>query len=166
MKQFLSDILGFMKNLNFIDLLLYIAILVLLILIVSLVYIIKTTPDLEEEIIELEEESELDLKEVVNNIENNQINDATATFTNYEKDQEEKAIISYEELIAKNKMGEINYKEEEIIDDEILVKKINLDDMISASKKSDNHPKENKLFRYANEEAFLKTLQTLNELLN
>ncbi len=164
MKQLFNDIIGFMTNLNYIDLLLYIAILVLLILVVSLIYIIKTS---EEEIVDSNnEETDIDLKEVVNNIITTQESVPTSTFTSYEKDQEEKAIISYEELLAKSKMGNINYNEEEILDDEILVKKIDLNNITSYKNENLTKSKESKLFRYTNEEAFLKALQKLNELLN
>lgn len=163
MKQLCSDILGFTKNLTQVDLLLYFAILVLIILIVSLIYIIKNSA--LEEVIEEDDSEDIDLKEIVTNIENT--NTPTIEFTSYEKDQEEKAIISYDELIARNKTGNINYNEEEIINDEISVKKIDLDNIITLNeKKQEKNETSNKLFKYANEEAFLNALQALNELLN
>ena len=158
MGQLIKDIIGFTKNLNLVDILLYLAILVLVILVVCLLYIIKTS-DYEEE-----KEEDLDLKEVVTNIENTQ-SIPTIPFTSYEKDQEEKAIISYEELLAKNRVGSLNYQEE-ILEDDISIKKINLDNIIEENQKRNEEKKESKLFRYTNEEDFLKALQTLNELLN
>ena len=165
MKQLFRDIIGFSKILTQVDLLLYFAILVLIILVVSLIYIIKNS-DEEEEIKEERNTADLDLKEVVSNIENTSTPN-TIEFTSYEKDQEEKAIISYDELIARNKTGNINYDEEEILNDDISVKKIDLDNMVTFTEKEEAKPeKESKLFKYANEEAFLSALQALNELLN
>lgn len=161
MKQLGYDIIGFLKNISQVDLLLYFGVLILIILVVSLIYIIKNEE--EEYTEEKEGQEELDLKEVVTKIENTA--PSTIDFTSYEKDQEEKAIISYDELIAKNKTGHINYNEEKVLDDEISIRKIDLDHMLKDTKKDE---KENTqiLFKYANEEAFLKALQTLNELLN
>lgn len=165
MKQLFRDIIGFSKNLTQVDLLLYFAILVLIILVVSLIYIIKNS-DEEEEIKEERNTADLDLKEVVSNIENTSTPN-TIEFTSYEKDQEEKAIISYDELIARNKTGNINYDEEEILNDDISVKKIDLDNMVTFTEKAEEKNKtESRLFKYANEEAFLSALQALNELLN
>lgn len=164
MKQLFSDIIGFVKNLSQVDLLLYFAILVLIILVVSLIYIIKTSDD-EEEITESFNNEDIDLNEVVTNIENT--DPPTIEFTSYEKEQEEKAIISYEELIAKNKSGAISYNEEEIENGEISIKKIDLDNIIVENEKEIKEEIDStKLFKYANEEAFLSALKTLNELLN
>lgn len=163
MKQLFSDIIGFTKNLTQVDLLLYFAILVLIILIVSLIYIIKNSD--EEEIKEEFNTEEIDLKEVVSNIEN--VEPPTIEFTSYEKDQEEKAIISYDELIAKNKSGTFQYNEEEIQNDEISIKKIDLDNIVASNEIAKEATiSENKLFKYANEEAFLNALKALSELLN
>jgi hypothetical protein len=162
MKQLILDIMGFMKNLNWVDLLLYLAVLVLLILVVSLIYIIKNDEDenMEEDSFEYNTE-DIDLKEVVNNIENT--NPSVVDFTKYEEEQEEKAIISYDELLKKNKIGNIKYDKEELVNDEVSVKKIDLNNIIEERnieiKKNENSP----LYKYEKEEAFLKTL---NELLN
>lgn len=164
MKQLFNDIFNLMKNMNQIDFLLYFAILVLIILVVSLIYIIKTTED-EEIVIDTFNSEDIDLKEVVENIENTE--PPTVEFTSYEKDQEEKAIISYDELIARSKTGTINYGEEEIIDDELTIKKIDLDSIVNNNEIEIQETKqENHLFKYTNEEAFLQALKQLNELLN
>lgn len=164
MKQLFNDIFNLMKNMNQIDFLLYFAILVLIILVVSLIYIIKTTED-EEIVIDTFNSEDIDLKEVVENIENTE--PPTVEFTSYEKDQEEKAIISYDELIARSKTGTINYGEEEVIDDELTIKKIDLDSIVNNNEIEIQETKqENHLFKYTNEEAFLQALKQLNELLN
>lgn len=175
MKQLLSNIFGFIKSLDPIDILLYFAVVVLIILVVSLIYIIKTSDDDEEEIEEpiipkkeqnISKNDDLDLKEVMNSLENT--NPPISEFTSYESEQEEKAIISYEELLRKNKYGQINYDEEKTLNDEISIKKVNLDKLAEIKEEPVEKVKTNthNLFRYEKEEAFLKALQTLNQLLN
>lgn len=158
MKQILKDILGLFTSVTSIDLLLYFAVLVLIVLIVSLIYIIKTSDEEEEQILETEKE---DLKSIVATIETEK--PALLELTDYEAEQEEKAIISYEELLAKNKSSNIHYEEENILNDEVTVKKIDLDALL-------DKPKENKksacFYNYEREEEFLKKLQTLSKLLS
>ena len=50
--------------------------------------------------------------------------------TEYEKEQEEKAIISYEELVNSIKKKKINYEDEKN-DKDVSIKKIDLDNLIS-----------------------------------
>ncbi len=71
MGRFMSDVFGFIKSLNPIDILLYFAVVILIVLIVSLIYIIKTSDD-EDEIEEKGssyykeiKNDDLDLKEVM-----------------------------------------------------------------------------------------------------
>lgn len=166
MKQLFSDIIGFIKNLNQVDFLLYFAILVLIILVVSLIYIIKTSDEEEEEILvdELSNNEDIDISEIVTNIENTI--PPAIEFTSYEKEQEEKAIISYEELLAKSKEGVISYNEEEIENTEISIKKIDLDNIIVENEEKKNIERNTKSTKYAEEEAFLQTLKQLSDLLN
>lgn len=168
MKQLFKDLLNFITSLSQMDLLLYFAVLVLIILVVSLIYIIKTSD--EEEIYENPEDGttmynneDIDLKEIITNIEES--NPPVVEYTDYEREQEEKAIISYDELIERSKMGMIKYDTEEENNKEVSIKKINLDKMTKVEGKVET-PKSNSLFRYEKEEAFLKALQSLNELLN
>ena len=168
MKQLLKDITSFITSLNQMDLLLYFAVLILIILVVSLIYIIKTS-DEEEELESSETGStiynkeDLDLKEVITNIEES--TPPVVEYTDYEREQEEKAIISYDELIERSKMGTVNYATEEVANKEVSIKKINLDKLVEPKIKEET-PKNNSLFHYEKEEAFLKALQSLNELLN
>ncbi len=160
MKQIASDVLGLIKSINPIDLLLYFAVLVLIVLIVSLAYIIKTG-DEEEETDLKNNDSVEDLKTIVQNLEIEK--PSVLKLTDYEAEQEEKAIISYEELVAKNKLGNVSFSEEKIKDDEITIKKINLDTLI------ENKSQEIKpicFYNYEREEAFLKKLKALNHLLS
>ncbi len=166
MKQLLKDIFNFVTSLSQMDVLLYFAVLILIILVVSLIYIIKTGD--EEEPLETKENGttlynsdDVDLKEIITNIEESK--PPVVEYTDYEKEQEEKAIISYDELIERSKMGTIKYDTEET-NQEIAIKKINLDKLAKTEEKKQT-PK-GSLFHYEKEEAFLKALQSLNELLN
>ena len=170
MGRFMSDVFGFIKSLNPIDILLYFAVVILIVLILSLIYIIKTSDD-EDEIEEKGssyykeiKNDDLDLKEVMADL------SATSSIpheetTSYEEEQEEKAIISYEELLRKSKFGRLDYEENETKNDEITIKKVNLEHL-SQPKLKEELPKTNNLFKYEKEEAFLKALKQLNELLN
>lgn len=84
--------------------------------------------------------------------------------TEYEKDQEEKAIISYDELIQKHNRFAINYEKEEVIDD-LIVKKVNLNDLVNRNEKEEMN-EEVRVISYQKEEAFLSALKELNSLLN
>ena len=83
----------------------------------------------------------------------------------YERDQEEKAIISYDELINKHKNYGINYEEEKVMDD-VVVKKINLKDLVNQNIEEYKISDDLKVVSYEKEEAFLSALKELNHLLN
>ena len=122
MKDLINDIIGFLSTLTGIDLLLYCAVLFLILLVVCLAYIIKNT-DEDEEITDLNN-SELNLKDVVKTLEKEK-EAPLIHHTSYEEEQEEKAIISYDELLAQNE-NKNTYNEEIIDNDELTIKKINL----------------------------------------
>ncbi len=184
-----NDIWQIIRSLSFIDYILYFAVVTLIVLVVSLVYVIQM--EKEENIEELENnqtneeeyvmknevEEEIDLQNIVNIIDENP--QPLADMTAYEEEQESKAIISYDELIKESDQSRINYTKEEMIDDVIPVKRITLnsvetDNPISFTPKEPKiefEAKETsttgvKLFSYEKEEAFLKALKQLNELLN
>lgn len=191
MVHFFEDMLSFLQTLSFIDYILYFAVLVLIVLIISLIYVIRMSDEemdlenIEEKKIEqpinlsnsitspvnitAEQEKEspndiIDLKEIVNTIDEKPT--PVIDMTAYEAEQEEKAIISYEELINSTKSHPINYDTEEMVDDTVKVKKINLENLTNVNITEDPPRLEVKLFTYDHEEAFLKTLKQLNELLN
>lgn len=177
----IKDVISILTSLSLVDYILYFSILALIILVAALIYVMKTEENEKEEKKEVavgsesvknSVESEIDLQTVVNTIDENP--KPLVDMTVYEKEQEQKAIISYEELINESKKQQINYDEEELIDDCIPTKKINLTTLINETggrkpkEGLDVNPKEheNILFHYEKEEAFLKALQELNKLLN
>ena len=129
----------------------------------------------------IEKDGDIDLQSIINAIEESP--KPTIDLTAYEEEQENNAIISYDELVNGVKQKEIYYTKEEMVDDVIPVKKITLDTPkepvvnirnfeitpgepkipYSSEEKSDV---EEKIFAYEKEEAFLKALKKLNELLN
>jgi hypothetical protein len=180
MIHFFEDILAFLKTLSFIDYILYFAILVLIILIISLIYILRMndedfenpsetkdfdSPKKEENRNTLQEQNDfIDLRQIVNTIDEKPT--PVIDMTAFEAEQEEKAIISYDELISNTKSHPINYDTEELVDDTIKVKKINLENLTNLEITEEPPRIEVKLFTYDHEEAFLQTLKQLNELLN
>ncbi len=122
----------------------------------------------KDEIVNKDETNQemVNLQSITKDLENKQ-NEKTIDFTSYEAEQEEKAIISYDELLEANKKVSINYSEEKNIDD-VLVKKIDLDNTgkieLDPIKKELNSRVE--LVSYEHEEDFLKALKQLQSLLN
>ena len=121
----------------------------------------------EEEIMEVKNQEELDLQNISRAIEEQL--PKPIILNDYEKEQEEKAIISYDELIASqnNKGKVINYKEEKEIDG-LKVKSFDLDNLTKNEEQPT--PKDELqnpiLFDYKKEEEFLKTLKKLQQTLN
>lgn len=187
-----SDIYNYFQFLSFVDIVFLVAIIVLIILIVTLIYFIKINNEILnendffpknkveskdnvinkiEEVVEetpkedseLEEPELIDLKTLTKKLEEEQ-NTERVNFTEYEKDQEEKAIISYDELLKKKNKYAINYEKEELIDD-LLIKKVDLNDLVNKNE-IDDIKEDVIVISYQKEEAFLKALKELNSLLN
>ena len=179
-----KDILGFLNTLTFIDYVFFFAVVILIILIVSLIYFIKIndevfeTPqeDLKKDVltnIEVQtptpdiyaddEEGELlDLQALTKKLEENK--NMNIDLTDYEKEQEERAIISYEELLKKTGNVEINYEAEEVVND-ITVKKVDLANLVSSIEDREEKIKV-QVISYDREEAFLQALKQLQQNLN
>lgn len=194
MMNIFQDVIDIFGGFGIIDYILYIAVVTLIILIVSLIYVMKNENSLDESENKAVEEvsnnmleentlsEDLDLKDLVASIDEKPKN--IINMTAYEEEQERKAIISYDELINNANQKTIAYDDEQLIDDVIPVKKIQTADLelpkfknatvISNLELKQKEPKievnsietTSKLFSYEKEEAFLKALKELNELLN
>lgn len=192
----LEDIWAIISSLSIVDYILYFGIITLICLVISLIYILKTEKleqedkdVFEEGPLETSKDEEIDLQNIVNIIDENP--KPLVDMTAYEEEQEQKAIISYDELIKAAQAGSLSYDNEELVDDVIPVKKIQVSPMelpklkenksvISSLELPQKEPKlevdtevspppttaQVKLFSYEKEEAFLKALQQLSELLN
>ena len=156
MKNLVLDIASFLKSLTVIDYVLYFAILILLLLIVSLIYLLKTT-DIEEEEIEQINEDDINLKDLTKTLENRK--PEYEGLTEYEQEQEQKAIISYDELLNSVKNNNISY-DDEYMEDTVRIKKVNLDTL------AEERQKPHKVISLEHEEAFLQSLKKLQKLLD
>lgn len=165
----INDIISVLKGLSLVDYVLYVSVLILIILCVALFYVIRSE-NLEDDIDNeslgrdamKEKNEELDLQAIVNSIDENP--KPKIDISSYEEEQEQTAIISYDELLKKANELHLNYEEEQMVDDVIPVKKIDISSMFSSA--TPQTLNEQKVFHYEREEAFLKTLKELNQLLN
>ncbi len=161
--QLFYDTIDFLKSVAFVDVVFFLAILVLMLLIITLIYFIKENNE-EIESPDLTKLTELDLlKEITEEIENDEPKEIN--LNKYEEEQEEKAIISYDELIKHKNNFALNYSEEETINDDIKVKKVDLDNLINKDLKLENKT-HGVMFSYEKEEAFLAALRALQQTLN
>ena len=153
-----SDIWSLLMALRLVDVVFFFAVLILMILVVMLIYFIMANKDEDEK--SLGETQEMKIaKELKKNMKNKE--EANINFTNYEKEQEDKAIISYDELLKKRSNYELNYETEEMHDD-LSVKKVNLDNLIK--EKNDSTPNlEVRVISFQKEEAFLEALKRLQQ---
>lgn len=159
MRNLLQNLVIFIKSLSLVDVLFFASIIILLILIVSLVYITRMNNDVEEEVDM--NDNDIDLVDISKKIGEESM--GPIKLTDYEKEQEDKAIISYDELLKTktNIFEEVNYKKEKDLeglkvrelDTTNTTKKVEMPKM-----KEDN--KTNSV-DYAKEEAFLETLKKL-----
>ncbi len=185
----------FIKSLTLVDIIFFVAIILLLILIVTLIYFIKINKpevfDNNSSGGNNDSKDKDDIKNIVNELSNNikpereeyndeedellDLNSLTEKLkqeekdridvTLYERDQEEKAIISYDELIQKHHNYAINYEEENVIDDDVVVKKVDLNNLVKEDSLVDNNI-EARAISYKREEDFLQALKELNRLLS
>ena len=100
----------------------------------------------------------IDLEAITKNIETN-YKPAIIELTSYEQEQENNAIISYDELVSARNKDSVNYDNEYQNASDIDIKKVNLSNKIG-----DEVPQtkiEVTLMSYEKEEAFLKALRQL-----
>ncbi|MBQ6840575.1 MAG: hypothetical protein IJO63_00460 [Bacilli bacterium] len=156
-----NDILLFLKSVTFIDYVFFFTVVFLIVLVVSLIYFIK----INEEVIESDEKlnDPDNLRAIASSIKNEP--KEPITFTSYEQEQEEKAIISYDELLSNTGEFQLNYVDEEQKGD-LSVKKIDLNNLINGAVKTDPPKIEVHLISLKREEEFLQALKELQRSLN
>ena len=153
-----SDIWSLLMALRLVDIIFFFSVLILMVLVVTLIYFIKINND-EEPKKDLEETQEMKIaKELRDSMKNSE---PTIKFTDYEKDQEDKAIISYDELLNKGNNYELNYEKEEMHDD-LSVKKVDLDNLVNKNNNTVSNI-EVRLISFQKEEAFLEALKRLQK---
>ncbi len=100
-----------------------------------------------------------DLERITKNIES-EYKPVTIELTSYEQEQEDNAIISYEELLN-NRDNNYSYDESFQSDSDVSVKKLDLDKITNQINTTEHEHIEVKLMNYDKEEAFLAALRKL-----
>ena len=156
-----SDILLFLKSITFIDYVFFFTVVFLIILVVSLIYFIKIN---EEVMINDNSLNDPDnLKAITSSLKSEK--PKPITFTSYEQEQEDRAIISYDELLSNKGEYELNYVDEEQKGD-LSIKKIDLNNLVSTQIKPEPPKIEVHLMSLKREEEFLEALKELQHSLN
>ena len=173
--QIINDTLSFLKTLSFVDVVFFFAVLALMLLVIVLIYFLRENQmeednnitfkqDIDKKKIDSSNNTEMDsLKEITEALENAE--PSTVNLNKYEEEQEEKAIISYEELLKRKTDFAINYSEEENLDDDLTVKKVDLDNLVNRDVVVKPEIKVS-VISYEKEEAFLEALKQLQQKLN
>lgn len=191
--QIISDIISFIKTLSFVDVVFFFAVVALMLLVVTLIHFVlenkyseetdekETTLETENSpIITIAKNEELkvknketedqeimkeanDLLEIAAALEQAEPNNVN--LNRYEEEQEEKAIISYDELLERTNEWAINYSEEENIAEDLTVKKVDLNNLVNKEISLKPEIKVS-VISYEKEEAFLAALKELQQLLN
>ncbi len=184
-----NNIIRFVVSLSTFDIIFFCAIILLIILVITMLYItnqndelqyktpkepevvnespiIEPSPVVQPPVIEPKKEYSFD------NIDLNEVTKALAEaepikidMNQYETEQEEKAIISYEELLENTGSYKLNYEDEQD-NDGISVKKVNLKDIAAINHDEPAESSHPQVISYAKEEAFLEALKNLQQLLN
>lgn len=172
------NLINYISSLSFTDILFFTVLMVLIILIIVLIHSFRNNPYLdilrnqtlmnnEKENDNVEKEDNIDLVSLTKSLEEAANKERNIDLTPYEEEQEEKAIISYDELVkAKNDLM-INYEDEKE-DDGIVIKKVNLDNLTKIVEHDDEKIESTPrvTISYEKEEAFLEALKQLQQMLN
>ncbi len=172
--QIVNDTISFLKTLSFVDVVFFFAVLALMLLIIILIYFIRenrfednnityTFKDLDNKNNKEDNSELINLKEITEALENAE--PSTINLNKYEEEQEEKAIISYDELLKKRNDFALNYSEEESYDEGLTVKKVDLDNLVNKDIIVKPEIKVS-IISYDKEEAFLEALKQLQQKLN
>ena len=158
MKDIIGNIFGFLYTLSMGDYIFFIGTFILLLAFLYVLYLIKRDDEMG---MYYKNDEDYNLEEIKEKIER-EYDPGTIELTDYEKEQEENAIISYEELIKSKDKFSVSYDETYKSEtDEVLVKKINLNE--TGLKEETTSNLKVKLMSYDNEEAFLIALKQLQQ---
>lgn len=161
MKEIIENLFGFIYLLSMGDYFFFIGTFLLIVLFIYVLYLIKCS-DEEELNNEIDYSEEFDIEAVSKAIETD-YKPETVTLTTYEIEQENNAIISYDELVKNKDRYNYNYDDEFIFNGsgDLSVKKFNLNDNNPDNLTENKSNLQPKLFSYDKEEAFLKALKEL-----
>ena len=168
--QIIKDTISFIKTLSFVDIVFFFAVLALMLLIITLIYFIKENKEEEkEDNFDFFDKDDNDktpktemesLKAISEALE--QAEPTAIDLNKYEEEQEEKAIISYEELKSRRNDFAINYTDEEEIAEDVSVKKVDLEHLLNKNVEVKPELKVS-VISYEKEEAFLDALKRLQQ---
>lgn len=168
--QIISDVISLIRTLSFVDIVFFLAVLALMLLVIILIYFLRENNGEVDNELEFkikdnsQEDDELtSLKAITEALENAEA--STINLSKYEEEQEEKAIISYDELLKRRDGFALNYVEEENISDDLTIKKVDLDNLINKDVPIKPEIKVS-IISYDKEEAFLEALKQLQQKLN
>lgn len=160
MKEILKNTFGFMYTLTLGDLFFFIGTFLLIILSIYIIYLLKNS---DEEL--PKKKTEFDIEKVTKNLEENyKPSTKNIKLTSYEEEQENNAIISYDELIKTRELNVVTY--DDTFKNELTgveVKKFDLEG--TGSIKVIDPKIEVKLTLYEEEEEFLRVLKDLQSKL-
>ena len=167
MKNFLQDIFGFLYALSMGDYFFLIATFLLILALIYIIYLLKRDDFMDEKRFEVKRDNDsMDILSICEAIESDYKPD-TIELTSYEEEQENNAIISYDELIKSKSVNAINYDADYKYDsDELSVRKINIEEYKMSEKCEKEIELKVKLMHYDKEEAFLKALKQLQQNLS
>ena len=158
MKDIIENIFGFLYTLSMGDYIFFIGTFIILLAFLYVLYLMNRDDDMgvlynSDDITSIES-----IKETIER----EYKPGNIELTDYEKEQEENAIISYEELIKSKDKYAVSYDEEYKAEtDEISIRKISVDE--GNVKSEETSGLQVKLMSYDKEEAFLTALKQLQQ---
>ena len=158
MKDIIENIFGFLYTLSMGDYIFFIGTFIILLAFLYVLYLMNRDDDMgilynNDDITSIES-----IKETIER----EYKPGNIELTDYEKEQEENAIISYEELIKSKDKHAVSYDDEYKAEtDEISIRKINVDEVDVKSEETSGL--QVKLMSYDKEEAFLTALKQLQQ---
>lgn len=159
MKEMFKNLFGFLYSLSMGDYFFFIGTFLLIVLLIYIIYLLKID---EEE----PKEEKFDINKVTKNLEENyKPSPQNIKLTSYEEEQENNAIISYDELVKTRELNTVTYDDTfSNTEKDLEIKKFDLE---GTGKIKIIDPKlEVKLIEYEKEEEFLRVLKDLQSKLS
>ena len=178
-----NSIVRFISSLSTFDIIFFCAIILLIILVIAMLYIVDQNDAAQFQVLEKKPELNLEINNndqkanevlplINDNLDLNEVTKALGEaipinidMNKYEIEQEEKAIISYEELLENTGSFKMNYEDEQE-QDGISVKKVDLNNIATIDHDVPLDNEKVQVISYAKEEAFLVALKQLQQQLN
>ena len=165
MKEMYENLVGFIYSLSMGDYFFFIGTFLLIVLFVYILYLIKCSDGEEELNAVSDKKDDFDIEAVTKAIEKD-YKPETIRLTSYEEEQENNAVISYEELLKNKDKISVSYDDEyEFEEPTLSVKKFDLTNT-SETPVIDESKLKVQLMSYEKEEDFLKALKDLQSNLS